>query len=222
MIISVEKKQIRRAIIAFIVMLLLGLLVKINFFFPIKVDEAIYNFFDKVQTPLGDVIMSISTFLGEPTIDIIYAVVLSVILVIARLKIPAMWVIATVLSGDVVGYILKHLFARARPSGHLLTDSGFSFPSGHSLGITMIIMILLILVIPNINSSRTRMWLTWVLWTFGALTLMSRIYLKAHYFSDILSGALLAYAWVILTAWCYPLVANYLKQKIPFFKNEEI
>ncbi|CAH1856043.1 phosphatase PAP2 family protein [Convivina praedatoris] len=222
MIIAVQPKQKRRAVFVALLAIILGALIGTNFPFPGNIDEAVRAFMTTIQTPYGDIMMAISTFLGSPAMDIIYVIILAVILLLADLKIPAIWTISTMLLGQGLMRIIKILVNRDRPVGHLLTDSGSSFPSQHTFGAFVVIFIMFLLVMPNISSAVTRILAKWAIITIGFMVMLSRLYLSAHFLSDVIAGLLFAYAWVILAAACYPKMANYLKNNFRMFQHEEI
>lgn len=86
---------------------------------------------------------------------------------------------------------LKWLFARARPE--VLTDplTSYSMPSGHSSASFAFFLVMAVLAG---RGQPPRMRLTWVmLGCIPALAIaLSRVYLGAHWPTDILAGALLA------------------------------
>lgn len=222
MIIATKNKQHRYAIISFIIAILLAALVKLNFVLPVALDNAIHNLFNQFQTPFGDVMMSIAAFLGNPIVDIVYALILAGVLIIAELRIPAIWTVLTLLFGNLFTTIIKIIVNRDRPIGHLLADNGPSFPSNHVFSLFVVIFIVVILVIPNINSPLTQLISRWLIVVIGLMTIMSRIYFNANFLSDTFAAVLLAYAWVILSASLYPKLATFLKSNITLFKHDEI
>lgn len=222
MIIAVTNKQRRQAVLVLAIALLLAILVKLNFIIPVALDGWMHSWFNSFQSNFGDVIMTIATFLGNPVVDIVYTLILAGVLILARLRIPAVWAIITLLTGDIVLKIIQFLIQRSRPVGHLIGDSSPAFPSGHVFGLFVVIFIVSILIIPNINNIAIQFTMQWAAFLIGGLTLMSRIYFNANFFSDTIAAILFAYGWVVFAATCYAKLAKYLKARIPFFKYDEI
>jgi len=95
----------------------------------------------------------------------------------------------TLLFTTILGeHILKRLFKRQRPyvthapiSLTIRTPSGFSFPSGHTASSVACARIL-----SSINPL-----VAWLAYGYAALMGMSRVYLKAHYVTDVIAGGLI-------------------------------
>ncbi|MEX0381410.1 phosphatase PAP2 family protein [Leuconostoc sp. MS02] len=222
MIISITNKQSRQAIISGIVAIVLAVLIKFHVIFPTIIDNIIHSWFTNIQTGYGDVVMAIATFVGNPVVDVVYILILAGVLIIAKLHIPAIWIVATILSGDIFLAIVRAIVGRTRPVGHLLSDSSSSFPSPHVFGLFIVIFIIAILVTPNINSTYTQILINWISIIIGLMTILSRIYFNAHFLSDTVAAVLFAYSWVILSAALYPKLAVFLQNHIAIFKHDEI
>lgn len=222
MIVSATNKQRRHAMICLIIASLLGLLTKFNIPVPVLLDQALHGWFNAIQSGFGDTVMAIATFLGNPVVDVIYTFVLAGVLLIAQLRVPAIWTVATLLVGDLALTLVRLVINRPRPVGHLLADSASSFPSFHVFGLFVVIFIISLLVTPNITSRRAQIIIQWLTQLFGAMTIMSRLYFNANFFSDTVAAILFAYAWVIFAATLYPKLATFLQQRIPLFEHEEI
>ena len=69
------------------------------------------------------------TFLADTKVDLIWMVLIAVILWFRKQRPLATNLVLTMITGDAVGWIIKHLIQRARPVQHLAVDDGFSFPS---------------------------------------------------------------------------------------------
>lgn len=109
---------------------------------------------------------------------------------------------------------LKSLVGRERPHIHQLIDqAGFSFPSGHSMAafslygvITYILWIHL-----KARAGRSLVILTAVLMTLGIG--WSRVYLGAHYPSDVIGGYVASCAWLMLSIAMYSVYRSHQKRK---------
>jgi undecaprenyl-diphosphatase len=90
-------------------------------------------------------------------------------------------------------WIVKAAVDRNRPPGPLVHTTGQSYPSGHAANSVgwLALAIVLAVVIPT-RSGRTAALIAGAL--LAALIGLSRIYLRAHYASDVIAGEALAVA----------------------------
>lgn len=109
-------------------------------------------------------------------------------------------VVITVPSGMLLNVLMKLAFQRARPSFEepLLALTTYSFPSGHVAGATLFYGVLVAMLIVKIKK---RHWQT--LLVVGAIGLvglvaLTRMYLGAHYLSDVIAAFAEGVAWVAL------------------------
>jgi len=82
----------------------------------------------------------------------------------------------------------KHFFHRGRPPGALVETVGFSFPSGHAVAGAAIGVALVLVLLPP--GSARRRWEVAAA-AFAFVMALSRVYLLAHWFSDVVAGVLL-------------------------------
>lgn len=95
---------------------------------------------------------------------------------------------------------LKSMFTRVRPTDviHLVTETGYSFPSGHTMAGTAFYGFLIYLIWQTALKKSYKQILTGVLACIILLVGTSRIYLGVHYFSDVLGGYLAASIYLII------------------------
>lgn len=111
--------------------------------------------------------------------------------------------------GAVLNVLMKRIFERARPQFDtpLLTLADYSFPSGHTCASTLFYGVVASVLVPRIQSWRGR-----VLVCAGALLMVmlvafSRLYLGAHFLSDVLAGFAEGLAWLAL---CLTAIHTYI------------
>ena len=108
--------------------------------------------------------------------------------------------------------ILKYILQRPRPTEYrLIEETGFSFPSGHSL-VSMAFYGYLIYLIYKYVKNKDLKWISIVLLSILICSIgISRIYLGVHYTSDVLGGFLISLSYLIV----YTLIVNrYLLEDI--------
>lgn len=108
--------------------------------------------------------------------------------------------------------ILKYILQRPRPTEYrLIEETGFSFPSGHSM-VSMAFYGYLIYLIYKYVKNKDLKWISIVLLSILISSIgISRIYLGVHYTSDVLGGFLISLSYLIV----YTLIVNrYLLEDI--------
>ena len=108
--------------------------------------------------------------------------------------------------------ILKYILQRPRPTEYrLIEETGFSFPSGHSM-VSMAFYGYLIYLIYKYVKNKYLKWISIVLLSTLICSIgISRIYLGVHYTSDVLGGFLISLSYLIV----YTLIVNrYLLEDI--------
>ena len=99
--------------------------------------------------------------------------------------------------GQALHLTLKLVYHRARPSLYpaLTSVSGYSFPSGHTVTAVMTYGLLAVVI----ARALPKHW-RWLPWTLAALIVAwvaaSRVYLGAHFTTDVLGSMLIAGAWL--------------------------
>jgi membrane-associated phospholipid phosphatase len=106
----------------------------------------------------------------------------------------------TVPGGLVLNALVKHAFQRARPhfDEPLLTLATYSFPSGHAAGATVWWGFVLVWLFAHEPRLPQRALASALAGLMVALTALSRVYLGAHYLSDVLAAIAEGLAWLAL------------------------
>lgn len=143
-------------------------------------------------------------FLASPKMDLLWMLLIAVILWLKHQRPLALNIFVLLLSGDGVGWIIKHLVRRARPVQHLAVDIGYSFPSGHVLGMALIVLWLMLIVWPKfMRKSAGRTCLNILLSVWLALVMIARVYVYAHYPTDVIASLFIALMWLGLFEWIW-------------------
>ncbi|MFD1456179.1 phosphatase PAP2 family protein [Levilactobacillus lanxiensis] len=184
-------------------------------------DSSIVDVIQKNQPGWKTLLYRGVTSLAEPKLDIIWVLILAFLLWGFKFKIPALWCLATLAGGDVIASLVKSLVKRARPSGHLAIDDGYSFPSGHVFGTFLLIAMIWVILMPMIMAAWKAWLLRIVLIVWMVLVMISRVYLNAHFPTDTIGAVLLAYLWLQVAEGLYIRLAP-MMQHWPLLKKSEI
>ena len=130
----------------------------------------------------------------------IFLIVVTIVLFILiknkkiRLSIFSNLVIITILN-----QLLKRILQRTRPTEYrIIEETGYSFPSGHSM-ISMAFYGYLIYLIYKYAKNKYIKWISIVLLSILICAIgISRIYLGVHYTSDVLGGFLISISYLII------------------------
>ena len=102
--------------------------------------------------------------------------------------------------GMLLNFILKLVFRRARPvfENPLVNIATYSFPSGHTVAATVFYGALTAYLLGRVASTGARIAILATATALVALVGLSRIYLGAHYLSDVVGAMLEGLAWLSL------------------------
>jgi len=169
----------------------------------VRVDLGLYHLMQYLRTPWGDRIMVFVTELGDGSVIALVAVaVLAWLLWLRKWRVAGYWA-AAVFFGQLAAAIFKITLQRPRPLADLYHGfSTYSFPSGHAVMSTVVYGFLAVLIARQLPRSRR-----WMVYGMAALLVsaiaLSRLYLGAHWLSDVLGGLGLGLAWVSLLGIAY-------------------
>lgn len=179
---------------ALLLFVALGYMVK---FYP----EALTGFDSNIQTWVrGDLPAELTRFfktitiLGNTPVQVIIAIVAVILLYLRQYKAEAIFVSASGLLSSILIVSLKYIYQRQRPSiTHLVHASGYSFPSGHSLGTFMILGAIAIVLAQRLAKKEFKIAVYGITGLLIVLVGLSRIYVGVHYPTDVLAGFTLAF-----------------------------
>jgi len=171
-------------------------------------DETILLWVNQFSSPMLDQVMLTGTRLGDPDI----VVPLTCIGVVWlwwrwRWQIAAIFAI-TCVGGAVLSTGLKMLFGKERPElwSQMITETSYSFPSGHALGSIVLYGALAYLLAQRFQSQK------WLVYGVAALLIgsigFSRIYLGVHWPTDVAAGYSIGFLWLSLNIGLFQLEAR--------------
>jgi len=167
-----------------------------------RLDSSLYHLLQDLRTPWGDQLMLVISQLGDA---IVYVVMVSAVLLwllLRRHYLAAGHLLAAALFGMVMTWLLKQTVHLPRPQEMYQGAMSFSFPSAHSVYASSVYGFLSVLIARELRPN----W-RWPCYAVALLLMLSiafsRLYLGAHWFSDVSAGLLLGLIWVLALGVAY-------------------
>jgi undecaprenyl-diphosphatase len=206
-----EGKAVNRKIaILFVLMLLLAISLSYAAArFPVlPFDQKSYEELKEKTSPLFNILMEGVSALGEPAIALALTAIAIVTFALRRKWIEAIFILAAT-SGVLLAFVLKEIVQRSRPfpldqnaTGLIQSINEYSYPSGHVLFFVVFFGFFAYLAWMHFTG-RTRVI---VIAICGALILLigpSRVFLGAHWASDVLGSYIIGSIWLFFLILAY-------------------
>lgn len=180
--------------ISLIIFIFLGILILTKN--DIYLDSVVYNFISKyISNDLTNVLKSLTQLSG--TFIVILITVL--VLIFHKNKKHGIFMAIDLILITLFQYILKFSFLRVRPSDiSLIEETGYSFPSGHSLT-AMAFYGFIIYLIQTSNLNKRSKNIYTILFAIVILVVgLSRVYLGVHFFTDVVGAFSFSLAFLIV------------------------
>lgn len=164
----------------------------------VNVDVGVYQFLQGFRSTLSDAVMVTVTELGDTVIVVAVTVAVLAYLALTRVRHTIVFFLGAIAGASALNTAVKVALHRARPVDGLYTGwSAFSFPSGHSTVNMALYGAVAFLIFLNTKGKLAVIAPA----TAGLLVLavaFSRLYLGAHWFSDVTAGMAFGLAWIAL------------------------
>lgn len=158
-------------------------------------DDPVYNFLHAMFQDKTTTFFLIITSLSSPFVLIVMSLLL---LITNKDHKLSFLVILNLLLSTIGNTVLKLIFLRERPSDFpLIQESGYSYPSGHSM-ISMAYYGFLIYIVWQTDwSKKAKIIFSICLGLIIFLIGCSRIYLRVHYPSDVVAGFAISFVYLL-------------------------
>lgn len=200
-------------IIALTILLIIEIiLVKTNSFS--QIDSFVYTHISNFITPVNTAIFKFFSFFGS---EIFIIILCLLVLFLFKKKSRGIGFTFILLLSTLFNQGLKLIVGRERPDiNQLVTESSYSFPSGHTMIITTIVGLFIFYLWNNKKGRHTKkIVITIILTIIAFLVMLSRIYLGVHYFSDIIGGITASLLLLAIVYYYYS-----FKYKVPYFPKK--
>lgn len=168
----------------------------------VKVDQAIYETLQGTRTGWFDDIMIVLTELGSAYVVIPVIVAAALWLAIVRRWQTLAYWIAAVVFAEFLVIVLKYGLERARPETLYELVDPYSFPSGHA-AMSIVVYGFLAFLLAHGKPGWQKVALALPAASIAVLVAFSRVYLGAHWFSDVVASIGLGLAWIGLLCIAY-------------------
>jgi len=163
---------------------------------PIHLDIEILHFIHSLSSPVLDHIFLFITTLGNVEYILPLSILILGFLIYKKQKMHALIFFFGVGGAAAANVILKLLFHRERPAfwQSLITETGYSFPSGHAMASSALVLTLIVIL----WNTKWRIASMIIGGLFILLIGLSRLYMGVHYPTDIVAGWSVSLAWVLI------------------------
>ena len=206
---AIEEKEMKERIKDFIIKNLKWIILFICLIGFLALAEDVFN----KEIMKGDIIgyKMVSTFLisdfATPIAKFItnfggaiFLIILTILLlVVLKNKKVGLSICINLVVVTILNQLLKRLLQRPRPTEfRIIEETGYSFPSGHSM-VSMAFYGYLIYLIYRFVKNKYLKWISIVLLSLLICLIgISRIYLGVHYTSDVLGGFLISISYLVI------------------------
>lgn len=189
-----KKLSLIVAAICFIIFIVVAVLVATNNISWL--DNSVYSLVSKmICKPLTSFFKAI-TMLCETEFILI---ILALFIIFGKNKKISSFIVVNAGLCVLLNQIIKRIFVRTRPVGiALITQGGYSFPSGHSMMAVAFYGLLIYIINKSKLSKTKKVIVTTILSLLIFLIGISRIYLGVHFASDVIGGFALSLAYLIV------------------------
>ena len=168
----------------------------------IDVDRAVYGTVSSLHSRAADDLMvTISELASAPVMLALVAAIAAYLAFTRRLRTLAHWLAAAVFA-EIVVFALRHALARARPASLHAAADAIALPGGHA-AMSLVVFGFLAFLLGHGKPLATQGKLALAAAAIAALVAFSRIYLGAHWLSDVIASFGLGIAWIALLGIAY-------------------
>ena len=164
-----------------------------------RIDKLIYAFVISFKCKRLTDVLRLFTTLGNEYFTIIMLLILFIVFIYKKKLKLYKYIFINVVLGSSIMWILKHIIKRPRPYWKWIKQSGYSYPSGHTIAAFLLYGTLILLVNKKIKGN-----LKYICYLMLSIIMLligiSRIYFGAHYISDVIASILLALVILIISS----------------------
>lgn len=188
-------KKYRSILVVLLVIIFFVLCYLINKNDILVIDKLVYNFIcDNIMSEDLTPFVKVITHLG----GVLFTIIIGIMIFIFGKNIRY-FVTFDIVGVTILNQVVKHIMRRDRPDVlRLVNESGYSFPSGHSMVSMALYGIIIFLIYKNVKNKYLKITFITLLSLLIVLIGLSRVYVGVHYVSDVLGGFILGLVYLII------------------------
>jgi membrane-associated phospholipid phosphatase len=168
-----------------------------------RLDQLLRSELHGAARPLLTQIMVTASVLGAPVVLAGLGLIAAGVFLTRHWRRAALFLLIIMAGAGLLNAVLKHFYARARPTAFFdfyPVPSSYSFPSGHTLFATCFFGGVAVLASHRLDAPWARLTVWLLAFLAVAVIGLSRVYLGVHYPSDVIGGFAAGVVWVATVA----------------------
>jgi undecaprenyl-diphosphatase len=187
------QKQILLTCLTFLAVFLLIAIFRSSFH---SVDIAVNTWMPSIQSEAFTVFAKGIDDYFDTNFLIIYSVVIAATFFVKHRKQNGLLLVGAMAGAALLVSIVKRVELIPRPDNAIVLNNGYSFPSGHAVGIVVLGGVLAYFAWNYWESMPVRVGIAGVCGVAVGVVSFDRVYLNTHWFSDVLGSLLLGAFWL--------------------------
>ena len=168
----------------------------------VRADRAVFHLLQSLRVPAVDQVMVAVTELGDASVIVPVTLAMLGWLIWQRAWRAALYGATAVAGASMFALLLKATLHQARPGALYAGWNAYSFPSSHATVSTALSGFLVVLICREFGA-RARVAVTLAAVSLVSAIAFSRLYLGAHWLSDVMAGLAFGTAWAALLGIVY-------------------
>jgi len=163
-------------------------------------DIRIHNLVAVSRTLFWNNFFLFVTYIGEWQVVVLGIIIVSLLLFLSKKYNYLITLLTSTIGGEVIVWIIKHSAQRGRPpfSDMLISEHDYSFPSGHAFIAFSFYALLFYIIYKNTENKLIKVATFAMSVLIVALIGFSRVYLGAHWPSDVFASWTLGFSWLLI------------------------
>ncbi len=185
------KKRTIIVSVLFLLFISLVILIKTNVISGF--DTWVYNIVTIKMSTIITNMYKVFTFFGSTSFIVFLCAFFLVLFIILKKNSKGYIITICLIISTIMNNVIKVIIRRPRPEVlALVTEKSFSFPSGHTMASVSMYGMLIYLLLRSSTNKKTKIALSILLGILPFMIGLSRIYLGAHFASDIIGGIIVS------------------------------